>query len=244
MFRFVLIFGLFAAPLSAGTVTVFAAASLKTALDAVATDWQAETGNRVVISYGASSALAKQIQQGAPADLFISAAENWMDVLEADGLLAPDTRRDLLGNSLVLIAAGRAEPVDLTQLPVLLGTAKLSMAEVTSVPAGQYGKEALTSLGLWDQVEAQVVQSADVRGALSLVATGEAPFGIVYATDAKAEQARVTVIATFPAGSHKAIIYPVALLATETPEAHAFLDALSGAKAAAIFAAQGFTPLP
>jgi len=232
-------------------ITVFAAASLKNALDAIATQWQTETGNTVVISYGGSSALAKQIQEGAPADLFISAAVNWMDTLQTDNLIVPDSRLDLLGNTLVLIAHGNdAAPVEIEQgfdLAGLLGDGKLSMAMVDSVPAGQYGKEALESLGIWASVEANVAQSENVRAALDLVVLGEAPLGIVYASDAIADDEagnNVTVIGTFPADSHKPIIYPAAVIAASTkPEASAFLDYLSTDAADAIFVGQGFAVL-
>lgn len=232
-------------------ITVFAAASLKNALDAIATQWQAETGNTVVISYAGSSALAKQIQEGAPADLFISASKSWMDTLAESTLIQPDTRLDLLGNTLVLIAAGSdAAPVEIgpnLDLAGLLGDGKLSMALVDSVPAGQYGKEALENLGLWASVEASVAQSENVRAALTLVTTGEAPYGIVYGSDAIADDEagnKATVVGTFPADSHKPIIYPAAVLAASTkPESTAFLDYLSSDAADAIFVGQGFAVL-
>ncbi|MBD3787529.1 MAG: molybdate ABC transporter substrate-binding protein [Sphingomonadales bacterium] len=230
-------------PLSAAAeeVTIFAAASMKTALDQIATDWQAETGHTTVISYAGSSALAKQIIAGAPADLFISASTDWMDTAEAEGALAEGTRRDLLGNTLVLVASapGEVAPAD---LPARLGTEHLAMALVDAVPAGQYGKAALTHLGLWDALAPQVAEVDNVRAALALVATGEAPFGIVYATDAAAEP-RVHIAATFPAESHPPITYPVAILKdAPAPEAaQALLDYLGTPAAAAVFEAQGFT---
>ena len=231
-----------ATPAAAEEVVVFAAASLKTALDAVAADFEAATGHQVTISYAGSNALAKQIIAGAPADIFLSAAVNWMDAVEAEGLVVDGTRADLLGNSLVLIAHGRdAAPVAIgPDLVARLGDGKLSMAMVDAVPAGQYGKEALLSLGLWPSVEGSVAQSENVRAALALVSTGEAPLGIVYASDAVADD-NVTVVATFPAESHSPIPYPVALLTNATdPADRAFLAALSGEGADAIFAAQGF----
>jgi molybdate transport system substrate-binding protein len=234
----------------ADEITVFAAASLKNALDAIAAGWQAQSGNSVAISYGGSSALAKQIQEGAPADVFLSAAVNWMDTLEKDGLIKPGTRKDLLGNTLVLVAHGDAAPVDISKdldLAGLLNGGKLSMAMVDAVPAGQYGKEALTNLGLWASVEASVAQSENVRAALTLVQTGEAPLGIVYGSDAVADSeadGKVSVIGTFPADSHKPIIYPVAEIAASTkPAAADFLKALSSEAAGKIFEAQGFTVL-
>lgn len=235
-------------PCRADEVVVFAAASLKTALDAVAADFTAATGHQVRLSYGGSNMLARQILEGAPADVFLSAAPEWMDVVEEAGLLAPGTRRDLLGNSLVLIAHGAAAaPVDLSpdlDLAALLGDGKLSMALVDSVPAGQYGKAALQSLGLWSAIEASVAQSDNVRAALQLVAQGEAPYGITYVTDAAAS-ADVTVVATFPEASHPPILYPVALLAAAAdPADRAFFDALGSDAAKARFADAGFRVLP
>lgn len=234
-----------ATPVVADEVVVFAAASLKNALDAVAADFQAATGNTVTISYAGSNALAKQIIEGAPADIFISAAENWMDEVEKAGLVAPTMRTDLLNNSLVLVAHGEdARPVEIGpdfDLKSLLGDGKLSMAMVDSVPAGQYGKEALQSLGIWSAVEGSVAQSENVRAALALVAIGEAPYGIVYASDALAAD-MVTVVGTFPQDSHKPIIYPAALLNGALDEADkAFFEALSADKADARFIEQGFT---
>ena len=233
-----------ATPALAEEVVVFAAASLKDALDAVAADFQAETGNTVTISYAGSNALAKQIIEGAPADIFISAAVNWMDEVEKAGLVVPDTREDLLGNTLVLVAHGKdAAPVEIGEgfdLKALLGDGKLSMAMVDSVPAGQYGKESLEKLGLWSAVEGSVAQAENVRAALALVSTGEAPYGIVYASDAVADE-NVTVVGTFPNDSHKAIVYPAALLTGAADAADkAFFEALSSDAADAKFTAQGF----
>ena len=233
-----------ALPAMAGEVVVFAAASLKTALDGVAADFEAATGHEVTVSYAGSNALAKQIIDGAPADIFLSAAVNWMDEVEKAGLVVPGTRADLLGNRLVLIAHGKGvaqvEIVPGFDLAGLLGDGRLSMAMVDAVPAGQYGKAALEHLGVWPAVAGAVAQSENVRAALSLVAAGEAPFGIVYASDAAAED-NVTVVATFPEESHPPIVYPVALL-TEAADAadRAFLEALSGDAARARFAAEGF----
>ena len=231
----------------ADEVVVFAAASLKTALDQVAAEFEAETGHTVSLAYAGSNALAKQIIEGAPADIFLSAAENWMDEVEKAGNLVPDTRSDLLGNRLVLIAHGKdAAPVEITgdlDLPALLNGGKLAMGLVDSVPAGQYGKAALEHLGLWQATEASVAQADNVRAALSLVALGEAPYGIVYATDAAAED-NVSVIGTFPADSHKPITYPAALLTGASDAADtAFFEALSGEAADKIFEAQGFSVL-
>lgn len=245
--RLAVIAALIAAPIAhapaahADEITVFAAASLKTALDRVAAEWQANHGDTVVISYAGSSQLAKQIQQGAPADLFISASGNWMDAVQQSGDIDPATRRDLLGNTLVLVGTGKPAKAPLAELPDLLGEAKLAMALVDSVPAGQYGKQALSALGLWDKVEGHVAQADNVRAALRLVATGEAPLGIVYGSDALAEPG-VGVVATFPEDSHKPITYPAAVTSTaDTPQAAAFLDSLSEAPARSIFEMQGFS---
>lgn len=231
-------------PALADDFTVFAAASLKDALDEIAADWQKTSGDKISISYAGSSQLARQIQEGAPADLFISAAVNWMDELEKSDNIDPASRTDLLGNTLVLVAAKDAAPVDIAALPADLGEGKLAMALVDSVPAGQYGKEALTNLGLWDQLQPNVAQADNVRAALALVATGEAPYGIVYATDAVAEP-KVSVVATFPADSHKPIIYPAAVVkGSDSTDAGAFLTSLREEPARAVLEKQGFTILP
>lgn len=225
----------------ADEITVFAAASLKDALDQIAVKWQESHQDTLVISYAGSSQLAKQIQQGAPADLFISASTDWMDKLQDSGDIDPATRKDLLGNTLVLVGTGKPAAAPVTELPALLGSGKLAMALVDSVPAGQYGKEALTKLGLWDKVEPQVAQADNVRAALKLVASGEAPLGIVYGSDAVAEK-DVGVIATFPADSHAPITYPGAVTkSADTPQAAAFLDSLTQEPAKSVFESQGFT---
>ncbi|WP_333814298.1 molybdate ABC transporter substrate-binding protein [Tabrizicola sp.] len=236
-----------ATPAFSEEVVVFAAASLKNALDAVAADFQAATGNTVTISYAGSNQLAKQIIEGAPADIFISAAVNWMDEVEKAGLVVPDTREDLLGNTLVLVAHGKdAASVEIGEgfdLKTLLGDGKLSMAMVDSVPAGQYGKESLEKLGIWPTVEGSVAQSENVRAALALVSSGEAPYGIVYASDAVADE-NVTVVGTFPNDSHKPIVYPATLLTGAADEADkAFFEALSADSADAKFTEQGFAIL-
>jgi molybdate transport system substrate-binding protein len=228
-------------------VLVFAAASLKTALDEIAGDWRAQTGKEVTISYAGSSSLARQIEQGAPADIFISASVNWMDYLQTAAMIHGDSRRDLLGNRLVLIAHDpAAAEIDLDKgfdLAGLLGDGRLAMALVDSVPAGVYGKQALSNLGLWESVEDKVAQTDNVRAALALVSSGEAPYGIVYVSDAIAD-ARVRVVAAFPQGSHAPIIYPGAIVTGSTePGAEEFLSYLSGPAAAEVFRTQGFTPL-
>ncbi len=243
---------LIALPAQAADVTVFAASSMKTALDDVAAAWQAETGGTTAISYAGSPALARQILSGAPAEVFISAAPEWMDVVAEAGLLRADSRIDLLGNALVLIAhgpdtdGGQKEPLTLdasVDLAAMLDGGKLSMAMVTSVPAGQYGREALVSLGLWDSVKDSVVQSENVRAALQFVALGEAPLGIVYLSDAIADAASVRIVGRFPETSHRTIRYPAALTVLASREAEAFLDYLSTPTAQAIFTAQGFTAM-
>ena len=234
------------APAQGETITVFAAASLTTALTRVADAFETGNDHDVVLSFAGSSVLARQIQLGAPADIFLSANSEWMDLLQAGDLIAPDSRRDLVGNALVLIAHGPADPVAITgdlDLPALLGQDRLAMALVEAVPAGIYGRAALQSLGLWEAVAPQVAQTDNVRAALALVALGEAPLGIVYATDARADP-EVTVIGTFPADSHPPITYPVARVYGPAGDgADAFLTYLQGAEARALFEAEGFTML-
>jgi molybdate transport system substrate-binding protein len=231
---------------AAAEVVVFAAASLRTALDAAAAAWTAETGTAVSVSYAGTAALAKQIEQGAPADLFLSADVPWMDWLDGRGLIRPGTRRDLFGNRLALVAHDpAAPPVALARpldLAVLLGAdGRLAIADVAAVPAGRYGRAALEALGAWDAVADRLAPAPNVRAALALVARGEAPYGVVYATDAAADPS-VTVVGTFPADSHPPIVYPAALTAAgRSPDAAAFLDWLSGGAARPVFAAQGFT---
>ncbi|POO49855.1 molybdate ABC transporter substrate-binding protein [Agrobacterium rosae] len=228
-------------------VTVFAAASMKNALDAANAEWAKETSNEATVSYAASSALAKQIEAGAPADLFISADLAWMDYVAGKKLIKDDTRTNLLGNRLVLVApADKAKPVDIKQgfdLATLVGDGKLAMGAVDSVPAGKYGKSALEKLGVWSSVEGKVAGAESVRAALVLVSRGEAPYGIVYQTDAAADQG-VKIVGTFPQDSHEPIIYPVAILSeSKSPAAAAYLEFLKSAKAAPFFEKHGFTIL-
>jgi molybdate transport system substrate-binding protein len=229
----------------ADDVLVFAAASLKDALDAINAEWQKESGKHAAISYAASSALAKQIEAAAPADVFISADLDWMDYLDKKSLIAPGSRHNLLGNALVLIApADSAATVDIAPgfpLAKLLGGGKLAMADPNAVPAGKYGKAALTKLGVWDSVSGSVAAAENVRAALLLVARGEAPFGIVYKTDAAIEP-KVRIVATFPADSVPPITYPIGLVAASTnPDAAAFAAYLSGPAAAKQFEHYRFT---
>ncbi|TDL84342.1 molybdate ABC transporter substrate-binding protein [Palleronia sediminis] len=231
-----------AAAARAETVTVFAAASLKTALDEIAPGFEAATGHDLRLSYAGSSALARQIEACAPADIFISANPDWMDRLDAAGLLAAGTRADLLTNRLVLVAHGaEAAPLALgPRIGARLGEGRLAMALVDAVPAGIYGRAALRSLGLWDDLAPRVAQADNVRAALLLVARGAAPLGIVYETDALSEP-RVSVVATFPEDSHPPILYPAAALeGRDGPAARAFLAHLSGEQAGAVFARLGF----
>jgi molybdate transport system substrate-binding protein len=209
-------------PATAADLTVFAAASLKEALDDQAKQFEATTGNKVIVSYAASNTLAKQIESGAPADIFISADLDWMDYLDQRHLLAPNTRYNLLRNSIVLIApASSASTLKVAPnfgLAAALGSDKLAMANPDSVPAGRYGKSALESLGVWSSVDKQVARAENVRAALALVSRGEAPFGIVYRTDAAAHKG-VRVVDAFPPDSHPPIIYPAALVATSKSSA-------------------------
>jgi len=226
---------------------IFAAASLKNALDAAQTQWQKDTGKTAKISYAASSALAKQIEQGAPAQMFISADLDWMDYLAGKNLIKADTRSNFLGNRIVLVAPkDKAQPVEIKagfDLAKVLGDGRLSMANVDSVPAGKYGKAALEKLGVWGAVSGKIAQAENVRAALLLVSRGEAPAGIVYQTDA-ASDPNVAIIGTFPADTHPPIIYPIALTANAShPDAVAFLAFLKSAKAKPFFDAQGFTVL-
>ena len=228
-------------------LVVFAAASLKNALDAVNAQWQKETGKKATISYAASSALAKQIEQGAPAQMFISADLDWMDYLAGKNLIKPDTRSNLLGNRIVLIAPkDKAQPVEIKagfDLAKMLADGRLSMANVDSVPAGKYGKAALEKLGVWASVSNKIAQAENVRAALLLVSRGEAPAGIVYQTDAAADPS-VTIIGTFPEDTHPPIIYPIALTASAShPDSAAFLSYVKSDKAKPIFEAQGFAVL-
>jgi len=227
-------------------VIVFAAASLKNALDAVNAQWQKETGKSAKISYAASSALAKQIEQGAPAQMFISADLDWMDYVEKKNQIKPESRSNLLGNRIVLIAPkDKAQPIDIKpgfDLAKVLGDGRLSMANVDSVPAGKYGKAALEKLGVWASVSNKLAQAENVRAALLLVSRGEAPAGIVYQTDA-ASDSSVKIIGTFPEDTHPPIIYPIALTANASPDAAAFLAYIRSDKAKPLFEAQGFMVL-
>lgn len=222
---------------------VFAAASLKGPLDEAAAAFKTESGIEVTISYAGSNALAKQIEEGAPAQLFISADETWMDDVAAKNLIEAGSRVDLLSNELALVApaastvALRIEPG--FALAAAIGDGQLAMADPDAVPAGKYGKAALTKLGVWDEVEPKVARAENVRAALALVSAGEAPLGIVYVTDARAETG-VRTVDVFPASTYDPILYPAALTAGASDEAARFLAFLQGGTASAIFARAGF----
>ena len=225
-------------------VTMFAAASTTDALGEIARAHEAEGHGRIVISFAASSTLAKQIENGAPADLYLSADEVWMDYLDSRRLIVPASRIDYLGNKLVLIAP-RDSTLALTISPgfplaASLGDGRLAMGDPDHVPAGIYGKAALEKLGVWQQVASRLARAEDVRGALAYVERGEAAAGIVYASDAA--RAEVRVVATFPPDTHPPIRYPMALVAgRDTPAARAFYDYLRGPAARAVFERYGFT---
>ncbi|WP_449284034.1 molybdate ABC transporter substrate-binding protein [Luteimonas yanweni] len=233
---------------AAGTpLTVFAAASLKESMDDAAAAYTAATGQPVRVSYAASSALARQIAQGAPADVFVSADLEWMDTLQDQGLVDSATRSELLGNSLVLVApaASGAAPFTLRpglDLRPLLGQrGRIALGMVDSVPAGRYARAGFESLGMWDMLAPRVAGAENVRAALMLVARGEAPLGVVYASDARAEP-RVRVLATFPADSHPQIVYPAArVAASRHPHARGFLRWLQEPAARTIFVRHGFS---
>jgi len=227
------------------SLTVFAAASMKNALDDIDAAYTAKTGVKVVASYAASSALAKQIEQGAPADIFASADTDWMDYATRKKTIQESTRVNLLGNSIVLIA-----PKDSTidhvaiepgfDLAKLAGYGKIATGDVKAVPVGKYAKAALEKLGAWQAAEPKFAMAESVRAALTLVARGEATLGIVYATDASVE-AGVKIVGSFPADSHPAIIYPVAATTTAGAEAADYLVFLRSSAAKTIFEKYGFT---
>lgn len=225
-------------------ILFFAAASLQPALNAIAASWKAETGKTVTFSYAASSALAKQLDAGAPADLFASADLQWMDWAQGKSLLRSESRKTLLGNTLVLIAP-RDAAIDLKvtsgfALAAAIGDGRLATGNPQSVPVGKYAMQALTALGVWQDVGPKIAGTDNVRAALSLVARSEAKLGIVYATDAHGEP-KVRVVDTFPANTHAPVVYPFAITATSTnPDAQAFLAYLSSPVAIRIFTAEGF----
>lgn len=230
---------------AAEKLVVFAAASLKGSLDDVAKLYEKKSGDTVAISYAASGPLAKQIEAAAPADIFISADTKWMDYVVKAGAVKKDAVVNLLGNRLVLVAA-KDSTISLKigkgfDLVKALGDSRLAMGEVKSVPAGTYGKDALEYYGIWKDVEKKAAFAENVRAALKLVTTGEAPLGIVYETDAKADKG-VKVIDTFGEESHKPIVYPAApIAASKSPATKAFFDFLRGPEATEVFKKAGFT---
>jgi molybdate transport system substrate-binding protein len=234
-------------PAQDAKLIVFAAASLKDALDEVNAAYQHQKGQETATSYAASSTLAKQIEAAAPADIFISADLDWMDYLAKRNLIKPETRANLLGNRLVLIA-----PADRTvklaigpdfPLAKALGNGRLAIADPTGVPAGKYGKAALEALGVWSSVADRLAPAENVRATLALVARGEAPLGIVYQTDAASDKT-VKIIGTFPENTHPPIVYPIAVVATSTnPGAPGYIAFLKSPVARPIFEKQGFTVL-
>jgi molybdate transport system substrate-binding protein len=242
-----LVAGASAAYQARSDVLVFAAASLQTALDELADPVARATGARITVSYAASSALARQIENGAPAGIFISADLDWMDYLAARKLIRPDSRGNLLGNRLVLIAPKGAAPA-LTigrgfPLAAALGGDRLALANPDVVPAGKHAKAALTSLGVWDGVAGRIAAAENVRAALALVSRGEAPLGIVYRTDARVDPG-VAIVDTFPESAHPPIVYPAALLPAASAEAARVLAFLKTPAALAVFQRHGFTEPP
>ena len=226
------------------TITVFAAASMKNALDDIDAAYTTKTGVKVTVSYAASSALAKQIEQGAPADVFISADTDWMDYAVAKKSINEPSRVNLLGNSIVLIAPKDSEINNVSidagfDLAKLAGDGRIATGDVKAVPVGKYAKAALEKLGAWETAQSKFAMTENVRAALTLVARGEAVLGIVYATDAKVEPG-VKIVGTFPANSHPAIIYPVAATTTAKPEAANYLAFLRSPAAKAILEKYGF----
>jgi molybdate transport system substrate-binding protein len=227
-------------------VTVFAAASLRDALDELVKSYEQQGRGKVAVSYAGSPMLARQIENGAPADVFISADTDWMDYLAKRGMIRIETRVNLLSNRLVLIAPG-GSTATLTigprfPLAALLGNGRLAMADPDSVPAGKYGRSALEALGVWEEVAPKVARAENVRAALALVARGEAPFGIVYKTDALAEP-RVRQIGEFAPGLHPEIVYPAAVVATtRSKTAYEFLRHLRSIAAEAVWRRHGFEP--
>jgi molybdate transport system substrate-binding protein len=245
---FVALFALAAAAVPATaqekTITVFAAASMKNALDDIDAAYTAKTGVKVTVSYGPSSGLAKQIEQGAPADVFISADTDWMDYAISKKNINESTRMNLLGNTIVLIAPkdSKIDNVNIGQgfdLARLAGDGKIATGDVKSVPVGKYAKAALEKLGSWQAAEPKFAMADNVRAALLLVARNEAALGIVYSTDAKVEPG-VKVVGTFPADSHPAIIYPVAATTTAKPETADYLAYLRSTAAKNILEKYGF----
>ena len=236
------------AGLASAEITVYAAASTSEAITEISAAFAAKNLGKIVPSFNSSSTMAKQIENGAPASIFLSADEQWMDYLDQKKLIVAGTRADLLGNALVLVAPKSNAPTPVKiepgfPLAKMLGDGRLAMGDPAHVPAGLYGKAALEKLGVWDQVKDKIAAAENVRAALAFVERGETPFGIVYATDAIAAS-KVWEIGIFPEDSHPKILYPVAVVAAhDTPEARAFLDFIKGPVARAIFDKYGFRPV-
>jgi molybdate transport system substrate-binding protein len=229
------------------SITVFAAASMKNALDEIDSLFTKQSGIKVVASYAASSALMKQIELGAPADVFLSADIDWMDYGAKRNLIRNDTRENLLGNRLVLIAPRDSKIGNVTigpgfDLAALAGSGRIATGDVRAVPAGLYAKAALEKLGIWSSVESKMAMAENVRAALVLVARGEAPLGIVYETDAKVDPG-VKIVGVFPEDSHPPIIYPVAMTKDAKPDAAQYLAFLRTPEAKAVFERYGFRVL-
>jgi molybdate transport system substrate-binding protein len=236
----------FAADLDKPPITVFAAASLTNVLQELGDGFTKETSIPVRFSFAASSALARQIENGSPADIFFSADLEWMDYLQTRNLIQRDTRRDVLGNRLVLVAPADSK-IKLTigphfALAAALGKGRLASGDPDSVPVGRYAREALTTLGVWNEVADRMVRADSVRSALAFVDRGEAPLGIVYETDALIDK-NVRVVDVFPANSHLPIVYPIALTSTAKPDAARFATYIRGPAGNVAFKAYGFTPL-
>src|SRR3984957_1319988 len=236
-----------AADVPPSELVVFGAASLTNVLQDIGTAYTAQTGQHVSFSFAASSVLARQIEAGTRADVFVSADEDWMDYLQTRNLIDPKTRHDILMNRLVLIAPATSD-IKLKIAPhfalaAALGKERLATGDPGSVPVGRYARAALTNLGVWSEVSSHIVPAEDVRSALAFVARGETPLGIVYETDALVEK-RVRIVDTFPEDSHAPITYPVALVVTAKPEARAFVAYLRSPAGRAVFAHYGFKNLP
>ena len=250
MFARIIVFLLFtfsalSQPVRAQDLTVFAAASMKNALDDINAAFLKATGTKVTASYAASSALARQLEQGAPADVFASADLKWMDYSAQKKTIKDDTRVNLLGNKLVLIAPKDSKITEVKggsgpDLANAIGDGRIATGEVNSVPVGKYAKSALEKLGIWPSVQSKFAMADNVRAAMALVARGEAVLGIVYETDAKVDT-NVKIVGAFPADTHAPIVYPVAATVNAKPEAAAYLDFLRSGVAKAVFEQYGFT---
>ncbi len=225
---------------------VYAAASLTNALEDLGKTWQAQTGQTVKFSFAASSALARQIEAGAQADIFVAADVDWMDYLQQRNLIRPDTRINLLGNRLVLIAPAdsmvRLKIAPDFALARTLGKGRLSIGDPDSVPAGKYARSALSALGAWNAVANKLVLGDSVRSTLAFVSRGEAPLGVVYETDALIDK-QVRIVDVFPANTHPAIVYPVAVTRTARPDAERFTQFMRSAGSRQVFERYGFQPL-